>query len=120
VLLSIVLVGLPEMRDRLSLHKNRSLWSRIHTRVDLGDAAAAATAEYSASRLKRASVDREVFSSEALSLIHEDLRHGHRPARRIVRVDDAHRAARALPHQLTRSETPREAQAQGPRSPAIL
>lgn len=75
-LLSLVLVGLPEMRDRLALHKNRSLWSRIHTRVNLGEATAADTAEYIAYRLKRAGVEREVFSSDALSLLHESSR-GH-------------------------------------------
>lgn len=75
-LLSLVLVGLPEMRDRLALHKNRSFWSRIHTRVNLGDATAADTAEYVAYRMKRAGADREVFSSDALSLLHEASR-GH-------------------------------------------
>jgi transposase InsO family protein len=44
-LLSILLVGLPEMHDRLQLRKNRSLWSRIHTRVHLGEATPADTAE---------------------------------------------------------------------------
>ena len=75
-LLSLVLVGLPEMRDRLALHKNRSLWSRIHTRVNLGEATAADTAEYVVYRMKRAGADREVFSSDALSLMHEASR-GH-------------------------------------------
>ena len=75
-LLSLVLVGLPETRDRLSLHKNRSLWSRIHTRLSLGDASPADTAEYVAYRMKSAGCDREVFSSDALSLIHEASR-GH-------------------------------------------
>lgn len=75
-LLSLVLVGLPETRDRLSLHKNRSLWSRIHTRLCLGDASPADTAEYVAYRMKSAGCDREVFSSDALSLIHEASR-GH-------------------------------------------
>lgn len=75
-LLSLVLVGLPETRDRLALHKNRSLWSRIHTRVCLGEASPADTAEYVAYRMKSAGCDREVFSSDALSLLHEASR-GH-------------------------------------------
>src|SRR5688572_27878577 len=50
-LLSILLVGLPEMHDRLQLRKNRSLWSRIHARVHLGEASLADTAEYIAHRL---------------------------------------------------------------------
>jgi general secretion pathway protein A len=75
-LLSLVLVGLPEMRDRLALHKNRSLWSRIHTRLCLGDATPADTAEYLAFRLRRVGSEREVFSSDAISLMHEASR-GH-------------------------------------------
>lgn len=75
-LLSLVLVGLPETRDRLSLHKNRSLWSRIHTRLCLGEASPADTAEYVAYRMKSAGCEREVFSSDALSLLHEASR-GH-------------------------------------------
>lgn len=66
----------PELRDRLALHKNRSLWSRIHTRVNLGDATPSDTAEYITYRMKRAGADREVFSSDALSLMHEASR-GH-------------------------------------------
>ncbi len=38
-LLSLVLVGLPELNDRMRLHRNRSLWSRIHSRLALGEAA---------------------------------------------------------------------------------
>src|SRR5690606_25589776 len=52
-LLSIVLVGLPELRQRLPLAKNRSLWSRIHTRISLGEATAGDAAEYIAYRLEQ-------------------------------------------------------------------
>ena len=75
-LLSLVLVGLPETRDRLALHKNRSLWSRIHTRLCLGEASPADTAEYVSYRMKSAGCEREVFSSDAFSLLHEASR-GH-------------------------------------------
>jgi type II secretory pathway predicted ATPase ExeA len=75
-LLSIVLVGLPELKDRLALRKNRSLCSRIHTRVALGEACAADTAEYLGHRMRRAGTDREVFSSDAMALMHEASR-GH-------------------------------------------
>jgi type II secretory pathway predicted ATPase ExeA len=75
-LLSIVLVGLPELKDRLALRKNRSLCSRIHTRVALGEACAADTAEYLGQRMRRAGTDREVFSSDAIALMHEASR-GH-------------------------------------------
>ena len=70
-LLSLVLVGLPETKDRLNLRKNRSLWSRVHTRLSLGEASPGDTAEYTAYRLKRAGAEREIFSSDALALLHE-------------------------------------------------
>jgi general secretion pathway protein A len=70
-LLSIVLVGLPEIRQRLPLAKNRSLWSRIHTRISLGDATPGDSAEYVRHRIKRAGSDREVFNSDALAIVHE-------------------------------------------------
>jgi general secretion pathway protein A len=70
-LLSLVLVGLPETRQRLGLAKNRSLWSRIHTRLALGDASVGDTAEYVAHRTKRAGCERELLNSDALALVHE-------------------------------------------------
>jgi len=71
-LLSLVLVGLPETRQRLCLAKNRSLWSRIHTRLSLGEATPGDTAEYIGFRLKRAGCEREAFSSDAIALLHEE------------------------------------------------
>ena len=65
-------MGLPETRQRLALAKNRSLWSRIHTRLTLGEATPGDTAEYVAYRLKRAGSERELFSSDAIALIHEE------------------------------------------------
>jgi type II secretory pathway predicted ATPase ExeA len=70
-LLSIVLVGLPELGERLQLRKNRSLFSRIHTRVSLGEALPEDTTEYVAYRMTRAGCDRDVFSSDALTMLHE-------------------------------------------------
>jgi general secretion pathway protein A len=70
-LLSIVLVGLPEMQDRLKLRKNRSLWSRIHTRLNLGEAAAGDTADYVAHRLQLAGGKQSLLSSDALAMLHE-------------------------------------------------
>lgn len=70
-LLSIILVGLPEMKQRLALAKNRSLWSRIHTRISLGEAKPGDTADYIAHRIQRAGADRDPFNSDALALIHE-------------------------------------------------
>jgi general secretion pathway protein A len=73
-LLSLILVGLPETRQRLALAKNRSLWSRIHTRLSLGEPAPGDTAEYLTHRLRHAGCERDVFTSDAVALIHEDAR----------------------------------------------
>lgn len=72
-LLSLVLVGLPELDNQLRLSRNRSLWSRIHTRVHLGDAAPEDTAEYMHERLLRAGRTKgnDIFDSDALTVIHE-------------------------------------------------
>ena len=71
-LLSLILVGLPETRQRLALAKNRSLWSRIHNRLSLGEAVPGDTAEYLAHRLRNAGCERELFTSDAVALIHEE------------------------------------------------
>lgn len=70
-LLSLVLVGLPELEDRLQLRRNRSLWSRIHTRVALGDAQPEDSIEYIQARLADAGLDSSPFDSDALGMIHE-------------------------------------------------
>lgn len=73
-LLSLVLVGLPETRARLALSKNRSLYSRIHTRIALGESSPGDTAEYLTYRARRAGAERELFSPEAAAVIHEAAR----------------------------------------------
>jgi type II secretory pathway predicted ATPase ExeA len=70
-LLSLVLVGLPELDDRMRLRRNRSLWSRIHTRLHLGDATPEDTAGYIAHRIGKAGVRKTLFNENALSRIHE-------------------------------------------------
>ncbi|MEZ4383406.1 MAG: AAA family ATPase [Nannocystaceae bacterium] len=70
-LLSLILVGLPELWDHLALRKNRSLWSRIHHRLsipppDLGD-----TNEYVDYRIRRAGATSMPFTSDALTTLHE-------------------------------------------------
>lgn len=70
-LLTVVLVGLPELWARLRLHKNRSLWSRIHCRVAINDPAPEDTVEYVSYRLRSAGTDRHVFTSDALTVLHE-------------------------------------------------
>ncbi len=70
-MLSLILVGLPETRSRLQLGKNRSLWSRIHTRTELSEAGPPDTAEYLQHRLGCAGASRELFTSDAIALLHE-------------------------------------------------
>lgn len=70
-LLSLVLVGLPELGERLRLRKNRSLYSRIHTRLHLGEAREEDTAEYLHYRLSQAGCSKNPFDSDAIALLHE-------------------------------------------------
>jgi general secretion pathway protein A len=70
-LLSIILVGLPELRQRLALRHNRSLYSRLHHRLEVTPLTPDDTAEYLRLRLARAGCTREVFASDATVLLHE-------------------------------------------------
>jgi type II secretory pathway predicted ATPase ExeA len=70
-LLSLVLVGLPELWGRLALRKNRSLWSRLHCRLSIEAAAVGDTTEYVDYRLRRVGADKMLLGSDALTLLHE-------------------------------------------------
>ncbi len=70
-ILSIVLVGLPDLWRRLSLGIHRSLWSRIHCRLSLEHPKPEDTAEYIHYRLKRVGGSSPLFASDALALLHE-------------------------------------------------
>jgi type II secretory pathway predicted ATPase ExeA len=70
-LLSLVLVGLPDLWRKLSLGIHRSLWSRIHCRVSLDAPKPEDTVEYITYRLERAGGKATAFASDALALIHE-------------------------------------------------
>jgi type II secretory pathway predicted ATPase ExeA len=70
-LLSIVLVGLPELDDRLAARRNRSLFSRLSRRLYVSPLSPDDTAEYIRLRLKRAGCDRELFASDAIAMMHE-------------------------------------------------
>jgi type II secretory pathway predicted ATPase ExeA len=70
-LISLVLVGLPELRERLALRRNRSLYSRIHHRLEISPLTPDDTTEYLRMRLERAGCTREVFASDATVLLHE-------------------------------------------------
>jgi general secretion pathway protein A len=70
-LLSLVLVGLPELADRMALRRNRSLASRLHHRIVIDALTPDDTAEYLRMRLRRVGCDRELFASDAAALLHE-------------------------------------------------
>jgi len=70
-LLSLVLVGLPELRERLALRRNRSLHSRLHHRLEILPLTPDDTTEYLRLRMERAGCTREVFASDAAVLLHE-------------------------------------------------
>jgi len=70
-LLSLVLVGLPELEQQLERRRNRSLYSRIHHRFTLDDVTGEDITEYIAYRLQRAGADKTVFAADAIALMHE-------------------------------------------------
>ena len=70
-LLSLVLVGLPELDGRLGLRRNRSLYSRLARRLAIDALKPEDTAEYLRLRLARAGCERELFASDAIALLHE-------------------------------------------------
>lgn len=71
-LLSLVLVGLPELADRLALRRNRSLHSRLARRLHIEALTPDDTRDYVRIRLTAAGVaDRELFARDALAMLHE-------------------------------------------------
>lgn len=84
-LLSLVLVGLPELENQLERRRNRSLYSRIHHRFALDDASENDTAEYVTYRLKLAGSDKAIFSGDAISAMHEHATGALRDIDRIAR-----------------------------------
>ena len=70
-LLSLFLIGLPELLDRLALRRHRSMLSRIHRRFVLGPLTQDDTADYLRSRLRLAGCDRELFHIDAVTLMHD-------------------------------------------------
>ncbi|NOZ95619.1 MAG: AAA family ATPase [Acidobacteria bacterium] len=70
-LLSLVLVGLPELHDRMRLGVHRSLLTRIHTKVDITPGSPEMTAAYVRKRLEDAGAKNELFTADALAVLHE-------------------------------------------------
>lgn len=70
-LLSLVLVGLPELHSRLELRTNRSLYSRLSHRLVIDSVKPDDTAEYIRYRLNRAGCHNEILTSDAVAMLHE-------------------------------------------------
>ena len=66
-----MLIGLPELDDRLRLRRNRSLYSRLHHRFAIGNLLPDDTADYLRMRLARVGATKDLFSADALSILHE-------------------------------------------------
>ena len=82
--LSVVLVGLPDLRDRLSLSVHKPLLSRLHTRLEILPVAIDDSAEYIRFRLRRVGCDREIFTHDAIALLHETAGGAHRDLDRLA------------------------------------
>jgi type II secretory pathway predicted ATPase ExeA len=111
-LLSLFLVGLPELEHRLSMRRNRSLHSRLSRKLAVGPLTPEDTAEYIRLRLEKAGCPREVFATDALAMLHEaatgalrdidrlataSLREAARKKRKLVERDVVSRVVDATP-----------------------
>ena len=83
-LLSLILVGLPELEERLRLRRNRSLYSRIHHRLSIGPLTPEDTADYLRMRVARVGGSRELFAADAIAMLHEATGGGLRDVDRIA------------------------------------
>ena len=69
--LSVILIGLPELRDRLARNIMASLSTRLPVRAHLEPLEAEQVAGYVAHRMKIAGCEQEIFSEEAVLCIRE-------------------------------------------------
>lgn len=83
-LLSLLLVGLPELDSRLAMRRNRSLASRLARRLTIDALGPDDTAEYLRLRLKNAGCERELFASDAMAMLHEAASGAHRDIDRLA------------------------------------
>lgn len=83
-LLSLILVGLPELKDQLQLRRYRSLQSRLHWRLHIDPLTPDDTGEYLRYRMKRAGCDRDVFTHDAVAMLHEAATGGMRDLDRLA------------------------------------
>lgn len=70
-LLSLILIGLPDLNERLAMRRNRSLHSRLTYRLCIEPLSPNDTAEYINARLVEAGVAKELFTTDAIAILHE-------------------------------------------------
>ena len=70
-LLSLILVGLPQLEDRLRLRRNRALYTRLAHRLRIDPMTTEDCADYIATRLLEVGCEREIFAQDAISMICE-------------------------------------------------
>jgi type II secretory pathway predicted ATPase ExeA len=70
-LLSLILVGLPELEDRLKLRRNRALYSRLHVREHIDSLTPVDTHAYVQARLEAAGSTTQIFARDAVAMLHE-------------------------------------------------
>lgn len=70
-LLSLILIGLPELKGRLQRRRHRSLMGRIQNRYNLDALTPDDTAEYIAFRLKKVSGAAGLFPTDSAAMLHE-------------------------------------------------
>lgn len=70
-LLSLILIGLPDLNERLAMRRNRSLLTRLTYRLTIEPLSPEDTADYVRARLAAAGASKELFSSDAIAILHE-------------------------------------------------
>jgi general secretion pathway protein A len=70
-LLSLVLIGLPDLDERLAMRRNRSLYSRMTYRLSIEPLSPEDTADYIRARLAAAGATKELFTADAIAILHE-------------------------------------------------
>jgi type II secretory pathway predicted ATPase ExeA len=115
-LLSVVLVGLPELEDRLALSTHKSLLSRLHTRLRIEPVTPEDSADYLRHRLALAACDRELFAQDAVALLHEASQGAHRELDRLASLclrEAARRKRKLIDTELVRAIVARQAHSSG-------
>ncbi len=115
-LLSLVLIGLPDLEDRLARRRNRSLHSRLDYRLSIGALSPDDTSDYLRVRLAAVGCNKELFTSDAVAILHEAasgslrdidriahnaLRNAARRKRKLVERDSLQAVLQADGHSLT-------------------